>query len=102
MEQSGEWLLDLGSGHGALLKTIQEANLRVVPFGIDSRLTRIEHTRQLLPEFASHFKLDDIFGERDVWGERHYKGTAQIRVKLSFKGQPPWFCPSDHLIPFKP
>jgi hypothetical protein len=32
----------------------------------------------------------------------HSQGTAQIRVKLSFKGQPLWFRSPDHRIPLKP
>jgi hypothetical protein len=47
--------------------------------------------------------VDDVVQPRPISRPTSVvKGTAQIRVKLSFKGQLPWFRPPDHRIPLKP
>jgi SAM-dependent methyltransferase len=66
-------VLDLGCGNGALLQRIHELVTDVVPFGIDAAADRVEHARNLLPEFADHFIAGDMFESDEIWpAERRY------------------------------
>jgi SAM-dependent methyltransferase len=69
-------VLDLGSGNGALLKRIVQANPSLEPFGIDIDPIRVEHARQVLPEFADNMVVGDIFDSEPLWrdGRRYVLG----------------------------
>jgi len=54
-------VLDLGCGNGALLKKICDGRPRVIPFGMDTDTSKLEHARQLHPACADHFVAGNMF-----------------------------------------
>ena len=54
-------VLDLGCGNGALLRKIHEARPDVIPFGLDTEASKLDHARQLQPGFSSHFMQGNMF-----------------------------------------
>jgi SAM-dependent methyltransferase len=54
-------VLDLGCGNGALLRKIAEARPGVVPFGVDTDETKLEHARLLQPAFGANFVAGNMF-----------------------------------------
>ncbi|MCC7207978.1 MAG: class I SAM-dependent methyltransferase [Anaerolineae bacterium] len=64
---SGGTVLDLGCGNAALLKKLHEANPAITPFGIDVDAQRLDHARELLPEFAANFWHGDLFDDEPAW-----------------------------------
>jgi SAM-dependent methyltransferase len=54
-------VIDLGCGNAALLKKICESRPRVIPIGLDVEYQKLEHARQLLPDFAEHFVAGNMF-----------------------------------------
>ncbi|HMF97237.1 MAG TPA: class I SAM-dependent methyltransferase [Vicinamibacterales bacterium] len=54
-------VIDLGCGNGALLKKIAEARPGVVPFGVDTDETKLEHARLLQPAFGANFVAGNMF-----------------------------------------
>jgi hypothetical protein len=54
-------VIDLGCGNGALLRKIAEARPGVVPFGVDTDETKLEHARQLQPAFGANFVAGNMF-----------------------------------------
>jgi len=70
---SGGSVLDLGCGNGALLQSLVTAAAGVVPYGVDLDPGHIEHARALQPEFATHFRVGDLFDVEDLWsGDRRF------------------------------
>ncbi|MBE3576862.1 MAG: methyltransferase domain-containing protein [Limnochordales bacterium] len=57
-------ILDLGCGNGALLKKLRERNPDFIPYGVDVNPVAIQNAKQLLPEFANHFVVGDMFEYR--------------------------------------
>jgi hypothetical protein len=57
----GGLVLDLGCGNGALLKKICDRRPRVIPFGMDTEGSKLEHARQLLPASAERFIVGNMF-----------------------------------------
>jgi hypothetical protein len=79
----GGRVLDLGCGNGALLKKICESGAAgVIPFGIEVDPVKIEHARLLLPHFASHFKIGDMFGDQPWADDSHYRLVILMPGKL--------------------
>jgi uncharacterized protein len=62
-------VIDLGCGNGALLEEIVKGTTAVVPYGVDSDATRVEHARTLQPEFASNFAVGDLFDDDRLWAD---------------------------------
>jgi SAM-dependent methyltransferase len=62
-------VLDLGCGNGALVRKIHDANPRTVPFGIDVTELSIAHAHLLLPAFAEHFVVGDMFENDAPWAD---------------------------------
>jgi SAM-dependent methyltransferase len=54
-------VLDLGCGNGALLKKIAEAREGIIPFGVDTDESKLEHARQLQPRFGANFIAANMF-----------------------------------------
>ena len=54
-------VIDLGCGNGALLRKIAEARPGVVPFGVDTDQTKLEHARLLQPAFGANFVAGNMF-----------------------------------------
>ncbi len=54
-------LLDLGCGNGALLKKICDQRPGIVPFGMDVEAAKLDHARELQPDFAANFVLGSMF-----------------------------------------
>jgi hypothetical protein len=54
-------VIDLGCGNGALLRKIAEARPGVVPFGLDTDETKLEHARLLQPAFGANFVAGNMF-----------------------------------------
>ena len=54
-------VLDLGCGNGALLKKIAEAREGVIPFGVDTDESKLEHARLLQPPFGANFIAANMF-----------------------------------------
>jgi 2-polyprenyl-3-methyl-5-hydroxy-6-metoxy-1,4-benzoquinol methylase len=54
-------VIDLGCGNGALLKKICEARTGVIPFGMDSDESKLEHARLLQPAFTANFVAGNMF-----------------------------------------
>ena len=54
-------VLDLGCGNGALLKKIAEAREGVIPFGVDTDESKLEHARLLQPAFGANFIAANMF-----------------------------------------
>src|SRR5437016_855878 len=69
LSTAGGNVLDLGCGNGALLKKIHEADPTSVPFGIDTNRGRIEHARELNPQFAGNFVWGNMFESDLIWPE---------------------------------
>jgi SAM-dependent methyltransferase len=57
----GGLVLDLGCGNGALLKKICDGRPRVIPFGMDTETSKLEHAKQLHPAYAEHFVAGNMF-----------------------------------------
>jgi hypothetical protein len=57
----GGLVLDLGCGNGALLKKICEGRPHVVPFGMDTDASKLEHARELHPASAEQFVAGNMF-----------------------------------------
>ncbi|MGK7945083.1 MAG: hypothetical protein AB4058_11505 [Microcystaceae cyanobacterium] len=74
---NGGNILDLGCGNGALLKRIYEANPKTIPFGIEIDPSRIEHGKEILPQFASNLICANMFEENDIWSD-HQPYTLAI------------------------
>ena len=66
-------VLDLGCGNGALLKKIYERNERIIPMGIDSNPLCIKHARELLPQFADNFAVQDMLEDKKWLTGCHFK-----------------------------
>src|SRR5262249_36321352 len=54
-------VIDRGCGNGALLKKIAKARPGVVPFGVDTDDTKLEHARLLQPAFGANFVAGNMF-----------------------------------------
>ncbi len=54
-------VLDLGCGNGALLKKICESRPYIIPFGMDTETSKLEHARELQPAFAANFVAGNMF-----------------------------------------
>jgi hypothetical protein len=54
-------VIDLGCGNGALLRKIREGRAGLIPFGIDTDASKLDHARQLQPQFAANFVAGDMF-----------------------------------------
>ena len=54
-------VLDLGCGNGALLKKIAEARAGIIPFGVDTEESKLEHARLLQPDFGRNFVAANMF-----------------------------------------
>jgi SAM-dependent methyltransferase len=72
---SGGAVLDLGCGNAILLKKIYErVGKRAIPFGIDLRHEHVAHARNVLPDFASNFRVGDMLAGEDLSAlRRHYR-----------------------------
>ena len=57
----GGSIFDLGCGNGALLKKICDGRPHVIPFGIDTQSSKLEHARQLQPAFVENFVAGNMF-----------------------------------------
>ncbi|MBN1993733.1 MAG: methyltransferase domain-containing protein [Anaerolineae bacterium] len=64
--QSGN-ILDLGCGNGALLRQICQVNPGLAPFGLEFDPGRVEHARELQPDYAENFSQGDIFASEWPW-----------------------------------
>jgi 2-polyprenyl-3-methyl-5-hydroxy-6-metoxy-1,4-benzoquinol methylase len=63
----GGAILDLGCGNGILLKKIcDRLGNDAIPFGVDAHHEHIAHARDILPNFASNFRVGDIFASGDL------------------------------------
>jgi methyltransferase family protein len=67
LSSAGGNIVDLGCGNGMLLKKIHEVKPASVPFGIDVTPSRIEHARELNPQFAANFVCGDLFDCDRIW-----------------------------------
>lgn len=66
-------VLDLGCGNGALLRHICQARAGLVPFGLEFEAGRVEHARELQPDYAANFSQGDMFESGWPWLDgRHY------------------------------
>ena len=65
-------ILDLGCGNGALLQAICKENSLIEPFGLDAIKNRVDHAKQLLPEFGSNFVVADMFAESGWLDNDHF------------------------------
>jgi hypothetical protein len=66
-------VIDLGCGNGALLGKLRSAHPTLVPYGVDHDADRIGRARQLLPDFADHFWVGDMFDDAGAWAaDRQY------------------------------
>ena len=66
-------VLDLGCGNGVLLARLREACPGIVPYGVDSQPDRIARAQEVLPGFAAHFWVEDLFEGAAPWrGGRPY------------------------------
>jgi SAM-dependent methyltransferase len=54
-------VMDLGCGNGALLKKICEGRAGVIPFGMDTDESKLEHARLLQPAFSENFIAGNMF-----------------------------------------
>jgi hypothetical protein len=59
--------LDLGCGNGVLMRKIWLEHQEIVPGGVDVDPAKIAHAQELLPEFASHFGVADMFASEAIW-----------------------------------
>jgi SAM-dependent methyltransferase len=57
-------IVDLGCGNGVLLKALRDHYPNFIPYGVDVNPAAIGHAKQLLPEFADHFVVGDLFDYR--------------------------------------
>ena len=66
-------VLDLGCGNGMLLTEVCEGRGDLIPYGVDSNGSAIEHARRLSPQFAGNFVQGDLF-DIELWdsGSRRY------------------------------
>jgi hypothetical protein len=84
----GGRVLDLGCANGALLQRLHEADARIVPFGIELEPRRVEHARVLLPQFADHFIVGDMFEDDRCWADgRRYALGLLMPGRLLEAGQ---------------
>jgi hypothetical protein len=58
---AGGSILDLGCGNGALLKKICDGRPTIIPFGVDTETSKLEHAGQLQPAFAANFVAGNMF-----------------------------------------
>ena len=65
-------ILDLGCGNGALLMSLRHAATHMVPFGIDSEETRIQHAKLIHAEHANNFLKEDMFARETIGPQSHY------------------------------
>jgi 2-polyprenyl-3-methyl-5-hydroxy-6-metoxy-1,4-benzoquinol methylase len=54
-------VMDLGCGNGALLKKICEGRAGVIPFGMDTDESKLEHARLMQPAFSENFIAGNMF-----------------------------------------
>jgi hypothetical protein len=66
---AGGAVLDLGCGNGALLARLRGAWPTIDPYGVDSQPDRIARVQEVLPGFASHFWVEDLFDGSAPWRE---------------------------------
>lgn len=60
-------VLDLGCGNGILLDKVRQANPDIVPFGLELEAGRVEHARQLYPDYAGNFCQGNMFDSEWPW-----------------------------------
>ena len=76
LSEKGGNIIDFGCGNGALLKKIQTANDKVVPYGIDNEASRISHAQIILPKFKDNFFCGDMFTEQLIWPKDTFYSLA--------------------------
>ena len=82
-------VLDLGCGNGVLLKKVRDRmKANVLPFGIDVEPSRIRHARDLLPAFASHFQVGNMFSAEPPWQTRSDYALVLLAVRRLLEVRP--------------
>ncbi len=60
-------VLDLNCGNGVLLAKVCEGQTGLTLYGVDTNQAALEHAGEVLPLFAAHFTVGDIFNA-EIWG----------------------------------
>jgi hypothetical protein len=82
-DRQGGRVMDLGCGNGALLQKLCPAGTGLIPHGIDLDHHAIGHAKGLLPAFADHFLVGDLFDtERWAGGGERYLLTLLMVGRL--------------------
>lgn len=73
LEEDLKSVIDLGCGNGVLLARIREECNEIIPFGIDSNKTAIDHARIHHAFLGSSFFAGNMFEKGEVWSDdKHY------------------------------
>lgn len=69
LSDKGGKVIDFGSGNGVLLQKIYSLNPNIIPYGIEIDPQRVEHTKDVLPDFASNFSVGSMFEDAGIWAK---------------------------------
>jgi SAM-dependent methyltransferase len=66
-------IVDFGCGNGMLLKKIFDRNNQVIPYGIEIEAPQLEHSFELMPDFAQNFFVGDMFDAPKIFSDIQFE-----------------------------